>query len=386
MNRVALRMLTGDRAKFIGILVGLTFASLLITQQSAIYDGLLERSYASIGDVGQADLWVMDPMVDNIDDIKPMQDTILDRVRSIHGVSWAMPMFRNFIRARLDDGSTQNCIVIGLDDTTLIGGPPEMVQGRLEDLRRADGIIVDERDLNGKLAHPPQRPGGARLPLKLGDTLELNDHRTVVVGVARTNRSFMWNPFVYTTYDRALTWAPPQRKLLSYVIASVRSGEDVDAVCARIHAVTGMKALSSAGFKKLTLDFIMLNTGIPINFQISMFLGFLVGAVIAGQMFYNFTHDNLRHFGALKAMGAGNALLLRMILLQALLVACIGYGLGVGLAALFGNLVGGSELAFLLSGQRMLFSAAVVLFISALAALISIRKVMRLEPAVVFRA
>jgi hypothetical protein len=112
-----------------------------------------------------------------------------------------------------------------------------------------------------------------------------------------------------------------------------------------------MKALTSAGFKKLTLDFIMLNTGIPINFQISMFLGFLVGAVIAGQMFYNFTHDNLRHFGALKAMGAGNALLLRMILLQALLVACIGYGLGVGLAALFGNLVGGSELAFLLSGR-----------------------------------
>jgi putative ABC transport system permease protein len=195
----------------------------------------------------------------------------------------------------------------------------------------------------------------------------------------------MWNPFVYTTYDRALTWSPPQRKLLSYVIASVRAGEDVGAVCARIHAVTGMKALSSAGFKKLTLDFIMLNTGIPINFKISMFLGFLVGAVIAGQMFYNFTHDNLRHFGALKAMGAGNALLLRMILLQALLVACLGYGLGVGLAALFGNLVGGSELAFLLSTDRMLFSAVVVLFISALAALISIRKVMRLEPAVVFR-
>jgi putative ABC transport system permease protein len=266
-----------------------------------------------------------------------------------------------------------------------MGGPPEMVKGRLEDLRRADGIIVDERDLTGKLSHPPRTPGGERAPLRLGDTLEINDHRTVVVGVARTNRSFMWNPFVYTTYDRAKTWAPPQRKLLSYVIASVRPGEDVDAVCARIHAVTGMKALSSAAFKKLTLDFIMLNTGIPINFQISMFLGFLVGAVIAGQMFYNFTHDNLRHFGTLKAMGADNALLLRMILLQALLVAGIGYGIGVGFAALFGNLVGGSELAFLLSLDRLVLSALVVLFISALAAVISIRSVMRLEPAVVFR-
>jgi putative ABC transport system permease protein len=386
MNRVALNMLTGDRAKFIGILVGLTFASLLITQQSAIYDGLLERSHASIGDVGVADIWVMDPMVDNIDDIKPMQDTVLDRVRSIPGVSWAMPMFRNFIRARLDDGSTQNCIVIGLDDTTLMGGPPELVRGRMEDLRRADGIIVDERDMTGKLAHPALHPGEARRPLAVGDTLELNDHRTVVVGVCRTNRSFMWNPFVYTTYDRARTWAPPQRKLLTYVIAKVRSGDDAQQVCERIHETTGMKAMTSAGFKKLTLDFIMLNTGIPINFKISMFLGFLVGAVISGQMFYNFTHDNLRHFGALKAMGAGNAMLMRMILLQALLVACLGYGLGVGIAALFGNLVGGSELAFLLSADRMVFSATVVLVIAAFSALISIRKVMLLEPAVVFRA
>jgi putative ABC transport system permease protein len=389
MNRVALRMLTGDRAKYIGILIGLTFASLLITQQSAIYDGLLERSYASIGDTGQADIWVMDPMVDNVDDIKPMQDTVLERVRSIPGVDWALPMFRNFIRARLDDGSTQNCIVLGLDDTTLMGGPPEMVEGRLEDLRRADGIIVDERDVSGrnaKLAHPPLAPGGAKRPLRIGDVLELNDHRTVVVGICRTHRSFMWNPFVYTTYDRARTWAPPQRKLLSYVIAKARAGEDPQRLCERIHAVTGMKVLTAAGFKRLTLDFIMENTGIPINFKISMFLGFLVGAVIAGQMFYNFTHDNLRHFGALKAMGAGDGLLLRMILIQALLVGFIGYGLGVGAAALFGNLVSGSELAFLLSSGRLLFSACVVLFICALSAVISIRKVIRLEPAVVFRS
>ena len=386
MNRIALRMLTGDRAKYIGILIGLTFAALLITQQSAIYDGLLERSFASIGDVGQADIWVMDPTVDNIDDIKPMQDTVLERVRSIAGVDWAMPLFRGFIRARLADGHTQNCIVIGLDDTTLMGGPPEMVQGKLEDLRRADGILVDERDLTDKLSHPPEHPGDKRRPLKIGETLEINDHRTVVVGVTRTNRSFMWNPFVYTTYSRAKTWAPPQRKLMSYVILKVRAGQDQQALCEHITATTGMRAITSAGFKQLTLDFIMKNTGIPINFKISMFLGFLVGAVIAGQMFYNFTHDNLRHFGALKAMGASNGLLLRMILIQALLAGCIGYGLGVGLASVFGTLVGGSELAFLLSWDRLLFSAGVVLFICAFSAVISIRKVMKLEPAVVFRS
>jgi putative ABC transport system permease protein len=386
MNRVALKMLTGDTAKYIGILIGVTFAALLITQQSSIYDGLLQRSYASIGDVGKAEIWVMDPTVDNIDDIKPMQDTMLSRVRSIPGIDWAMPFYRGFIKARQSDGSTQNCIVNGLDDTTLMGGPPVMVQGRLEDLRRADGVIVDERDLTGKLARPPLVPGGPKIPLKVGDTLELNDHRTVVVGVCRTNRSFMWNPFVYTVYSRAVTWAPPQRKQLTYVIAKPRAGQDPQELCRRIRDTTGMRALTAQGFKDLTLDFIMKNTGIPINFAISMFLGFLVGAAIAGQTFFNFTIDNLRHFGALKAMGAGNLLLLRMVLLQALLVGAIGYGIGVGCAALFGFIVDGSELAFLLSWRRLGHSAVVVLSIISFSAVISMYRVIKLEPAVVFRS
>ena len=256
---------------------------------------------------------------------------------------------------------------------------------RLEDLRRADGVIVDERDLTGKLSRPPLVPGGPRIPLKVGDTLELNDHRTVVVGVCRSNRSFMWNPFVYTTYSRALSWAQPQRKQLTYVIAKPRAGQSAEELCARIAASTGMKALTADGFKQLTLKFIMENTGIPINFMISMALGFLVGAAIAGQTFFNFTIDNLRHFGALKAMGASNLLLLRMVLIQALLVGAIGYGLGVGVAALFGMIVEGSELAFLLSWERLGHTVVVVLSIISVSAVISMRRVMKLEPAVVFR-
>jgi putative ABC transport system permease protein len=114
-------------------------------------------------------------------------------------------------------------------------------------------------------------------------------------------------------------------------------------------------------------------------------LGFLVGTAIAGQTFYNFTLDNLRHFGALKAMGASNTTLLGMILLQALLVGSIGYGLGVGTASLFGYLLGGTELAFRLPWQLLLLSAAAVTIICVLSALISIRKVMALEPAIVFK-
>src|SRR4029434_11294658 len=101
MNVVALKMLIGDRAKYLGIIMGLTFASLLITQQGAIFVGLMTRTYGFITDTGLPDLWVMDPKVQFIDDIKPLQDTELYRVRGVEGVEWAVPLYKGLIRARL---------------------------------------------------------------------------------------------------------------------------------------------------------------------------------------------------------------------------------------------------------------------------------------------
>ena len=385
MIRVALQMLIGDRAKFIGILVGIVFASLLITQQSSIYDGLVARSYGAIDDLAVADLWIMDPKVQQIDDYKPMSATTLARVRSIEGVLWAMPLFRGQVKARLADGTQQSTTIMGLDDTTLIGGPPLMVEGRIEDLRRADGVIVEQRGANEQLAHPADTPGGRKQPLRVGDTIELNDHRRVVVGMCNPSRTFMWFPTIYTTYSRALEMAPPERRQLTYVVAKVAPGQDLQVVARRIADATGMTALTGDGFRRRTVDYIMKFTGIPINFRISMALGFLVGCAIAGQTFFNFVHDNLRHLGALKAMGARNRQLIAMILAQAAVVGVIGFGIGVGLAAGFGQLTKGTELAFLMGADRLLLSGGAVLAIILVASLLALRSVLRLEPAVVFR-
>jgi putative ABC transport system permease protein len=385
MSFVALKMLIGDRSKYLGIIVGLTFASLLITQQAGIFVGLMTRTYGFITDTAQADLWVMDPKVQFVDDIKPLQDTQLFRVRSVEGVEWAVPLYKGLLKARLADGTFQTCIVVGLDDATLIGGPPAMVVGQLADLRRSEAVIVDVVGAEGKLAKPAPIPGQPPIPLIVGDTLELNDHRATVVGLASVSRTFQSQPVVYTTYARATTFAPRERKLLSFVLVKAKSGEDQQALAERITRVTGLAAYGRDAFKQMTVDYFMENTGIPINFGIAVGLGFLVGTAIAGQTFYNFTLDNLRHFGALKAMGASNTTLLRMILLQALMVGSIGYGLGVGAASLFGYLLGDTELAFRLPWQLLLLSAAAVTIICLLSAIISIRKVMALEPAIVFK-
>jgi putative ABC transport system permease protein len=386
VNFVAIKMLVGDRAKYIGIIFGLTFASLLITQQMAIFVGLMTRTFGAITDLAQPDVWVMDPKVQFIDDIKPLQDTQLYRVRGVEGVEWAVPLYKGLLKARLSNGNFQTCNVFGLDDATLIGGPPEMAQGRIEDLRMSESVIVDEVGANGKLAKPSSTPGGAPEPLQVGDWLELNDHRAIVVGICRVGRTFQSQPVVYTTYSRATTYAPRERKLLSFVLVGTKPGSDVAAVCDRITRSTSLLAITRDDFKWKTIDYFMKYTGIPINFGIAVLLGFIVGIAIAGQTFYNFTIENLKQFGALKAMGASNPTLLRMILLQALLVGSIGYGIGVGAASVFGLLSKNSELAFRLPWQVLGISAAAVTIICMVSALISIHKVMKLEPAIVFKS
>jgi putative ABC transport system permease protein len=385
MNHIAIKMLMGDRGKYLGIVMGLTFASLIMTQQPAIFLGLMSRSYSFISDVGLPDIWVMDEKVQFVDDIKPLQDTELYRVRGISGVQWAMPMYKGLLKARLADGTFQTCIVVGLDDATLIGGPPVMLEGRIDDLRRSDGVIVDIDGAKDRLGKPSPTPGGKPIPLQVGDSMELNDHRAIVVGIAKVTRTFQSQPVVYTTYSRAKNYAPKERKLLSFVLVKAKPGQDLAELTRRIRATTGLAAYTREEFKTLTYEYFMKNTGIPINFGISVLLGFIVGAAIAGQTFYNFTLENLRQFGVLKAMGTSNWTLLRMILLQAVLVGTIGYGLGVGLTALFGYLMRHSILAFKFPWQLLMFSGAGVSLICVFAALVSIIKVIRLEPAIVFK-
>jgi putative ABC transport system permease protein len=397
MNFIAIKMLVGDRAKYIGIIIGITFASLLITQQAAIFCGLMTRTFGAITDLGEPDIWVMDKKVQFIDDIKPLQDTELYRVRGVAGVKWAVPLYKGLITARMSDGNFQSCNVLGLDDATLIGGPPKMVPdangviGKIQDLRRADAVIVDKVGAAEKLAtfnndkSGRALPGAKGTPIKVGDVIELNDHRAVVVGLCEVSRTFQSQPVVYTTYSRATIYAPQQRKLLSFVLVKAADGVDPKVLCDRITKVTGLGAFTRNQFTWKTVNYFMANTGIPINFGISVALGFFVGTVIAGQTFYNFTLDNLKYFGTLKAMGAENHMLLKMILTQALLVGGVGYGLGVGLASLFGAITSKTELAFFMPWQLLLISAAAVTLICVASSLISISKVMRLEPAIVFK-
>jgi ABC-type antimicrobial peptide transport system, permease component len=384
MIAIALHMLFGDRGKFIAMVIGITFAALIMTQQPSIFVGLLSRTYAFIDDVALPDIWVMDTGVQYVEESKPLRDTDLTRVRGVDGVAWAVPLYRALINARLPDGKSKTINLAGLDDATLVGGPPRMIEGTLGDLRRADGIIIDRDAAEKRLRWTG--PDGRSRPLAVGDEIEINDHRAIVVGIGESTRDFVLVPKAFTTYSRAMTFAPRQRRLLTYVLVKAQPGVDHAELARRIAQTTGLRVLTKEQFKGETLGYWMKNTGIPINFGISVTLGFLVGAAIAGQSFYNFVRENLSRYAVLKAMGARAVVLVRMVMVQALVVGAIGYGIGVGLSALFGSFVTDSVLAFYMAPQLLLFAGAGILIIVTLSALLGIRQVLKLDPAVVFRS
>jgi putative ABC transport system permease protein len=377
MTWIALRMLTGNPAKYASMVFGVGFAALLIAQQASIFWGLMTLTNSQIRDIRGVDIWVMDPNVRFVDDIKPMPNGDLHRVRGVEGVEWAVRFYKGLSRARLADGNFQQVILLGLDDASLVGAPAEVLAGSLADLRRPDAVMMD--DAGYKQLFPGE-------PFAQGKTLEMNDRRAVLVGICTASRTFQTFPVVYTRYSQAVAFVPSERKVMSFVLVRARPGVDPADLCRRIGRQTGLTALTRAEFMDLTMAYYMRNTGIPINFGITVVLGFLVGTAVAGETFYLFTVENIRQFGALKAMGTTNRRIVGMVILQAAVVGVLGYGLGVGGAAGFGMLAqSNTKLAFLMPWQVLGGTGAAVVSIVLLSSVLSVRRALVVEPAIVFQ-
>jgi putative ABC transport system permease protein len=374
---IAWKMLVGNRVKYLGIVFGVVFAALLIAQQASIFCGLMSLTINQIRDVEGPGIWGMDKGVQYVDDIKPLADTELFRVKGVPGVEWAVRFYKGIARARLEEGTYEQMILLGLDDATLVGAPRQLFMGSIADLRKPDAVIID--DAGYRRIWPDE-------PFRIGRTFEMNDRRAVVVGLAKAGRTFTSFPIVYTRYSQAVLFAPPERRVLSFVLAEAAPGVAPEEVCRRIEERTGLQAVTRTQFLWKTIIYYMRKTGIPINFGITVLLGFFVGTAIAGQTFYLFTVENIRQYGALKAMGASNWTILTMVLAQGLQVGLVGYGVGVGLAAVFGWWVrGASRLAFFMPWEVLAITGAAVFVIVLVASLVSIRKVLVVEPAIVFR-
>ena len=378
MFRIALKMLFGDRAKYIGLIFGIAFSTLLINQQCGIFVGLISRSGSLIDDTPEASIWVMDPGVKNLDTIFPLRDTELARVRGVHGVKWAVPYFKAMATVRTETGELESALLIGADDNSLVGIPSKLFLGNIDDLKRPDAVAV-AKDSFGKVWR-----GQA---IELGKTLELNDRRAVVVAVVEDSPKFTSSITFYTRYSQALQYTNNGRNQLSFVLAKSEAGFDNTAVARAISEQTGLLALTSSEFRDKAVNYVIENTGIPVSFATVIGLGVIVGVAVVGLMFNLFVLENLKHFAVLKAIGVKNWRLVSMVLLQAFVVGLVGYSVGLGAAASFFEFAGRSPnfKGFYLPWQVALGSAAVAAAIMFVAALFALRRVLFVDPATVFR-
>ncbi|NTZ43216.1 FtsX-like permease family protein [Altererythrobacter sp. SALINAS58] len=375
---IAIRMLTGDKQKFYGLVFGIAFSTLLITQQLTIFVNLIERGASGVYNVPSADVWVMDEVSRTTDVNFPMPSTALDKVRAVPGVEWAVPHLRAGASVRTSNGDLEGVSVIGVDDATLIGLPRRMAQGSTDVLSTPDSVIIDDVGTT-RMFENGQSP--------IGERLELNDQRAVIRGVADAVPSFTSQVTLYTKYSRALNYVPGTRNRMSFVLAGASDGIAPEALTQAIEEQTGLRARTRDQFAQDGVDFIIQNTGIPLNFGITVLLGFIVGVAIVGLTFSLFIRDNVKQFGALKAIGVTNRKIRGMVASQAGLVGLIGYGLGVIGTVLFiwGFSSNPTFKGFYIPWQVPLISLAAVALILLFTGWLALRNVLKTEPAAVFR-
>jgi putative ABC transport system permease protein len=217
-------MLTGDRAKYLGLVFGVTFAALLMSQQLSVFVGIMKRTGSQILDVRDADIWVMDNKVRYIDEVPGMPDRELQRVRGAPGVQWAERLYKRQARVRLPSGDFRTVILFGIDDATLVGAPQEMIAGQVGDLRQPDAVIIDKA---GYEYLWPEDPLSIKTEgYQLGKVFEMNDHRCILVGVCKASAPFMTMPVMYTAYSQTTWYVPRERDTMSFVVAKPEPGLD----------------------------------------------------------------------------------------------------------------------------------------------------------------
>jgi putative ABC transport system permease protein len=372
--RIGFKLLVNDKGKFSALLIGITFAVFLMMEMTAMFAGILNRAYSTVTNIGAA-MWIMDPAVNTATSPIPMPDYVLDAVRSMDEVSYAVPLFIGGALVKLQSGTYQSVSVVGLDDTSLFGRP-EVEQGSMQDIY-ADNtfLVVDDVEFS-KLENP-----------KIGTSFELNDHRGTIVGVARVaSNGLNGVPTLYTTYHRAIEYIPSMRFTMSYVLVQPKSEAAVAGIKEQV-AKLGYVAFTKDEFNERISNYYTYKTGIGTNILLMTVISFIVGLSISGQTFYTFILENLEKFGALKAIGAKGRELIYMILFMATFTALTGYGLGVGLVTLMITIARARlpNYAAIITFWNLGLALGMVIVIAGMSSYVGVRKVLKIEPFDIFR-
>lgn len=373
MPPLAQRNLFHDKVRLAVTLTGIVFAVVLIVVELGLFVGFTVTTSNLIDNSG-ADLWVTSKHVPYVEQGVPFSERKLYQVRAVPGVVKAEKLITRWVEWKRPDGRQESVQVVGLNVDENLGRPWNLVQGQVEDLKRPDAIIMDEIYKQ-------------KLGVEHAEQLfEINGRRARVVGFTQGIRAFTTSPYVFTTFKRAQEYANVPDDQTTYILVKLAPDGNPDQVRhAILDRVKDVDVVTNHEFSRMTQFYWMFTTGAGVAVLLAAMLGLVVGFVVVAQTIYATTMDHLREFGTLKAMGAPNSYVYKVIIKQAAISAAIGYFLGmiVSVFVVHASQKGGA--AILMPTPMAIGMFFLTLTMCVGAALVSINKVTRLDPAMVFK-
>jgi len=375
---IARRNLFHNKLRLAASVVGIAFSVLLVTCFAGLYLACARHTSGLIDNAG-ADLWVMSRGTQSVDLGEPISIRRLYQALAAPGTAWAEPLIVQFSRWRMPDGRREVATIVGLVPGTRLNLPWGTSAGIEAAIRQPNGVIIDERER--------LRFGSAGRKLAVGDEAEILDSRASVTGFSKGVGSFTTIPYVFTSHRRAERFTLGSAGRTTFVVIKCLPNHSVESMRQWLEGrLPNVDVLTTQRFADMTRRYWLYGTGVGACIIFTAALGVIVGFIMVSQTIYSSTMSKLAEYGTLKAMGMSNIALSRIVLMQALLLGLLSYGVGIGLAVALARYTASSNLNI----DTPIWLVAVMLLVTlatcTAASVTSVLRVFRLPPASVFRS
>jgi putative ABC transport system permease protein len=373
MFKTAIRFILFDKPKSIGAIAGTIISVFLIGQQAGIFIFLINAMSSLVGNNLEY-VWVVDNKTTNVNALATLDIRIGKELLSIQGVESVHPLVVSPGVARFDNGMSAGITLIGVEVPNYAGGPWNMYSGKKEAIIQDEAVITDYFD---------QKALGGLLP---GQYFEINGKKVFNAAQTKAVRSFGGGLYTFTTIERARFLGNFSVNKSSAYLVKVKNKKDEQAVIDRINAkIFGVKAWRAEDFANQTILTVLKTSGIAISFGTLIFFALIVGVVIIGLTLYSATIDRIKDYGTLKAIGANNTYIRKLILTQALIIGLLGFTFGTIFVELFRNGIAKTGTMFNYPLWLRFVFFGITILIALLGSLFAIKRITKLEPAQVFR-
>lgn len=373
MFKTAFKFIRYDKAKSFGALAGIVISVFLVGQQAGIFIFLTD-AMRSIVDNNSGYIWVTDETTNNANQLSLLDSRIGQELASLPGVGRAYPVVLASAGAKFSNGKTGGFQLVGSQAPGFVGGPWRLFNTNPQAMLPDGAIITDFYD------------SPALGDIKPGDYFEVNGKKVYNAGLTRGARSFGGGLLAFTTLERARYLGNVPTNKVSFYLVKRRVNASETTVIQQINGnLNGVRAWNAGQLSTVTVKTVLATNGIAASFGSLIGFAIISGLVIIGLTLYSAAIDRIKDYGTLKAIGATNGYVSRLILTQAFLFSLVGYVVGRGMVEGFrqGIAQSGTLFFFPVWFEYALFF--VTLLISLGGSVFAIRRINSLEPATVFR-